>query len=183
MANMHVDEIKALASKAHCDESFRNVLFDAVLGSNRDEAVNAAWTLSHLPLTDIVHINTRRHDLVRIAMSTPDISLRRITLTLLERLDWNSESVDELPEYYVSLLDFCFEHLMMSEEPYGVRSLCMKISYKISRPYPELLRELYQSLLLIEPSDLGAGVRHTRNKILQNIDELIISDSITTVGR
>ena len=45
----------------------------------------------------------------------------------------------------------------------------MKLAYKISLPFPELLDELRQSLLLIEPSDLGAGVRCTRNKILKSL--------------
>ena len=74
-----------------------------------------------------------------------------------------------MPEYYVTLLDFCMEHMMMPDEPYGVRSLCMKLSYTLSLPYPELLEEVRQSLLLIEPSELGSGVRHTRNKILKSL--------------
>ena len=61
------------------------------------------------------------------------------------------------------------EHMMMPDEPYGVRSLCMKLAYTLSLPYPELLEEVRQSLLLIEPSELGSGVRHTRNKILKSL--------------
>jgi hypothetical protein len=42
----------------------------------------------------------------------------------------------------------------------------MKIAYQMCRHYQELKEELRQSLLLMEPSELGTGVRHTRNKIL-----------------
>lgn len=166
MATMHIGEIKAIAQRAHENETVREGLFGDMLGNDRDEAVHAAWALTHLPKEDNGHIATHRETLVRQAITTGDTPLRRITLTLLERIDWTAANPDDVPEYYVALLDFCMEHLMMPEEPYGVRSLCMKLAYTLSLPYPELQEELRQSLLLIEPSELGAGVRHTRNKIL-----------------
>ena len=61
------------------------------------------------------------------------------------------------------------EHMMMIDEPCGVRSLCMKLAYKLSLPYPELMGELRECLQMIEPTELGAGVRHTRNKILNTL--------------
>lgn len=169
MATLHIADIKAIAERAHENEAAREALFESLTGDDRDEAVHSAWALTHLPPKDNVYIAARQVDLVNIAISTPDVSLRRITLALLERIDWTMPDVDNVPRHYVDLLDFAMEHLMMPEEPYGVRSLCMKIAYKLSRPYPELLDELRQSLLMIEPSDLGAGVRNTRNKILKNL--------------
>lgn len=166
MATLHIDDIKTMAKRAHGDDAFRNGLFDAIQDGDRDEAVHAAWTLTHLPKDDNQHIAAHREALVRTAVSTADVSLRRISLTLLERIDWNIQDKDNPPECYMALLDFCFEHMMMAEETYGVRSLCMKLSNKLSLPYPELLGELRQCLMMIEPSELGAGVRHTRNKIL-----------------
>ncbi len=166
MATLHIDDIKTMAKRAHGDDAFRNGLFDAIQDGDRDEAVHAAWTLTHLPKDDNQYIAAHREALVRTAVSTADVSLRRISLTLLERLDWNIQDKDNPPECYMDLLDFCFEHMMMAEETYGVRSLCMKLSNKLSLPYPELLGELRQCLMMIEPSELGAGVRHTRNKIL-----------------
>lgn len=169
MATIHIDEIKAMAKAAHSNETVREGLFADIFADDRETAVQAAWALTHLPAMDNHYIAVHRKRLIDIATTTPDVSLRRITLTLLNRLEWNTENVDDLPEYYVALLDFCFEHFMMPEEPYGVRSVCMKLAYKLSLPYPELLGELRQSLLLIEPSDLGTGVRHTRNIILNEI--------------
>ena len=101
-------------------------------------------------------------------MTTENISLRRLTLALLERLDWRTAG-DDVPEHYMVLLDFCLLHMMLADEPYGVRALCMKLAYQISLPYAELLNELRQSLLLLQPSELGPGVRHTRNKILNSL--------------
>ncbi len=169
MATMHIDEIKTIAQKAHDNAAVRESLFDALQSDNRDEAVHAAWALTHLPKGDNKHISQHRIALVNLSTTTADTSLRRITLALLERLDWTVADAENVPDYYVNLLDFCFGHLMMADEPYGVRSLCMKLAYKLSLPYPDLLAELRQSLQMLEPSELGGGVRHTRNKILKSL--------------
>ena len=84
---MHIDEVKALAQQAHEDASVREELFSAMHGSDFREAPHAAWALTHLPMTDNVYIEAHREDLVRLALSTPHIPLRRISLTLLERLE------------------------------------------------------------------------------------------------
>lgn len=170
---MHIDEIKAMARRAHEDRKELDGLFEALFGGNRGVAVHSAWALTHLPKTDNDVITEHREPLVALATTTVDTSLRRITLALLERLDWAMPIEDDVPRYYVDLLDFSMEHLMMPAEPYGVRSLCMKLAYALSLPYPELLEELRRSLLTIEPSELGAGVAHTRNKILQMLQSTI----------
>lgn len=169
MSTLHIDDIKAIAQRAHDSATYRERLFVTMLGDDRNEAVHAAWALTHLPKTDNNHIAAHRETLTALATTTPDTSLRRITLTLLERLDWTVDDIEDVPRYYVDLLDFSMEHMMMPDEPYGVRSLCMKLAYRLSLPYPELLEEVRQSLLLIEPTELGTGVRHTRNKILKSL--------------
>ena len=84
-------------------------------------------------------------------------------MVLLQRLEWGIDDVR------TDLLDFCLEHMLLPDEPYGVKALCMKLAYQQCRHYPELNEELRQSLLLMEPSELGTGVKHTRKKILDQI--------------
>lgn len=169
MATMHIEEIKVIARRAHSDAAFREGLFSALQGDDHTEAVHAAWALTHLPKEDNNHIASHREELTHKAISTPDTSLRRITLSLLERIEWTVTDPDDVPQYYVELLDFCMEHLTRAEETYGVMALCMKLAYRLSLPYPELLEELRQSLLLTDAAELSAGVRHTRNKILRSL--------------
>ena len=158
---MHIDEVKALAQQAHEDASVREELFSAMHGSDFRKATHAAWVLTHLPKTDIAYIESHREDLVRLALDTPHIPLRRISLTLLERLEWGLEEVR------TDLLDFCLEHLLRSEEPYGVRAMCVKLAYYQCRYYPELCGELYRTLAMMEQTDMGSGLRHTRGKIMK----------------
>lgn len=158
---MHVDDIKALAQRAHGDATERERLFRAMLSGEGKEASNAAWALTHLPVADNKHIATHREELVQLAVSTPEVPLRRLSMALLERLEWGVDDVR------IDLLDFCLEHMMRPDEPYGVKALCMKLAYRQCRHYPELCGELKRCLLLMEPSELGAGVKHTRGKLLK----------------
>lgn len=158
---MHVEDIKALAQSAHKDAEVRERLFCAMLSGEGKEASNAAWALTHLPASDNEYIDAHREELVRLAVSTSEIPVRRLSLALLERLEWS------VTDMRTDLLDFCLEHMMLADEPYGIKALCMKLAYGQCRHYPELKAELKQCLLLMEPSELGAGVKHTRGKILK----------------
>lgn len=158
---MHIDNIKALAKSAHEDAEVRERLFRTMLSGEGKEASNAAWALTHLPKEDNIYINMYRAELVQLALITPEVPLRRLSMVLLERLEWGRDDVR------TDLLDFCLEHMMLADEPYGVKALCMKLTYQQCRHYPELCAELKQCLLLLEPSELGAGVKHTRGKILK----------------
>ena len=161
MMVMHIDDIKALAKSAHNDAEVRERLFRTMLSGEGKEASNAAWALTHLPKEDNIYINMYRAELVQLAITTPEVPLRRLSMVLLERLEWGRDDVR------TDLLDFCLEHMMLADEPYGVKALCMKLAYQQCRHYPELCAELKQCLLLMEPSEQGAGVKHTRGKILK----------------
>ena len=158
---MHLGEIKTMAMEAHRDAVRRDGLFACMFSSEGKDSYYAAWALTHLPAADNPAIAAQRDRLVQLATTTPDTSLRRLSLVLLERLEWTVDDVR------TDLLDFCLEHMMLPDEPYGVKALCIKLAYKQCRHYPELCAELKQSLLLMEPSELGTGVKHTQGKILK----------------
>ena len=159
MATIHIDEVKCLAQSAHRDAKVREDLFSEALADKGRQSSHAAWVLTHMPSDDNKYVDEHREELLQLALATEDTSLRRISLTLLERLEWSDADV--------RLLDFCLDRMMRRDEPYGVRSLCMKLAYAQCIHYPELMDELRQALLYIEPDEIGAGVRHTRTKILK----------------
>lgn len=160
---MRLDDIKALAQQAHRDDRKREELFATMFRNDGKESYYASWALTHLPAVDNILIAKHRHELVSLAISTPDTSLRRLSLVLLERLEWPPEEVR------ADLLDFCLAHMAMADEPYGVKALCIKLAYLMCRHYPELKSELRNCLLMMEPQEQGAGVRHTRNQILSHL--------------
>ncbi len=171
MATIHIDDVKAMARKAYDDPATMERYFAAVFDGGSPDAVHCAWALTHLPSDANSSIAAHRDSLVACATSTSNVSLRRLSLALLNRIEWpHNANPDNVPESYITLLDFCLLHMMMADEPYGVRALCIKLAFTLCSPYPELREELRQSLLLIEPSNLGAGVKNTRNKVLKALN-------------
>lgn len=169
MESLHIDDVKALAMSAHGNAGVRRSLFaDALEGEGRASA-NALWALTHLPSQDDVFIAEHRQGLTALALEAADATRRRLALTLLERLEWGVDQVD------TALLDFCLGHLMDPSEAVGVRALCAKLAYRQCRHYPELLGELRQSLLMLDPALLKPGLRHVRNKILEGSGERLFS--------
>lgn len=160
-SRLSITDIRSLASLAMADAAVCDAFFEALQSSDPRAAGNAAWALFHLPKEGDDRIAAWRDELVSLAISTPDIPVRRLTLSLLVRLDWPEEEVR------TDLLDFCLAHLLMPAEPAGVRSLCGKMAWNLCRHYPELTEELRRTLLYMEPDTLSPGPKHTRNAILK----------------
>lgn len=154
-------EVKAIAGRAHCDDALRERLFDDMINGEGRVARNAAWVLTHLHKNDNCYIDAHRDALVAKALSVDDDSLRRLTLALLERLEWRREDIR------TDLLDFCLSHLVDPNETYGVRALCIKLASVQCRYYDELRAELHQTLLLLDPATLNPGIKHTWGKALK----------------
>lgn len=160
---LHIADIKQIADGAHGDSEVRCRLFSAMQGADRRAAVNAAWALTHLPKSDNRYIEDQCEPLVALALATSDASLRRLSLALLERVEWGRDDVR------TDLLDFCLDRLVRADEPVGVRALCLKLAYSQCRHYPELCEELRQVLLLLEPTDLKPGLRQLWMKTLKRL--------------
>ncbi|MCR4659015.1 MAG: hypothetical protein K5650_01830 [Bacteroidales bacterium] len=157
-------EVKAMARRAHGDATVREVLVSTMLTAEGREARNAAWVLTHLPTADAQHIAAHREALVRLALTTPDTSLRRLSLALLERIPW------DLADVRTDLLDFSLRRLADPSETYGVRALCVKLAWLQCRHYRELQSELRQTLLLLDPATLKPGLKHTWGKVLKQLN-------------
>jgi hypothetical protein len=146
-------EVRALAKEVPCS------LLLPCLAEEEDIRVarNAAWVLTHKSPTEI---RTLPQDgLIDLSLATPDTSLRRLTLCLVERQGIAAEEVR------TDFLDFCLLHMRLPQEPPGVQALCMKLAYSMCSPYPELLHEFQETLNLMQPEQHKPGVKHLINKI------------------
>src|SRR5574344_58629 len=162
---------KQLSGPLHCEEvtAIVHSALQSVIGkqdlvqllSNGDErmATNAAWGLMHIKIDELGFLKEHRFYMMDIVMQSNNVSLRRLLLSLLERL-----SVDDCCEERVDFLDYCLHHMLMGEETVGVRALCIKLAHQMCHQYPELEEEFKQSLLLMAPQTLKPGLLHLRNK-------------------
>lgn len=154
--NLGSTEVRVLAKEVPC-ALLTPCLYDIALRVAR----NAAWVLTHKPTAEIRTLP--QDNLVDLAMSTPDTSLRRLTLCLVERQGVAEESMR------TDFLDYCLQHMHLAIEPPGVQALCMKLAYSMCRPYPELVHEFLETLNLMQPETMKPGLKHLIKKYTNQI--------------
>ena len=152
------EEVRRLAREVPAER-----LYESIFDRDNRVARNSAWALTHKPASELVPLPQDR--LVDFALSTPDTSLRRLTLALIERQGIKEEDMR------TDLLDFCLQHMMTLDEPPGVQALCLKLAYQMCGYYPELMREFEETLNLMQPEHYKAGMRHLIMKTKKQIQK------------
>lgn len=145
-------EVGALAKEVPC-----SLLLTCLDDADIRMARNAAWVLTHKPLSEIRMLPPDR--LIDLALTTSDTSLRRLVLCLVEKIPMSQEGMR------TDLLDFCLLHMRLPQEPPGVQALCMKLAHSMCSPYPDLVREFQETLSIMQPELYKPGVRHLINKM------------------
>ena len=123
-------------------------------------ARSALWGLTKANKAELSQLQVIINDLINQAMQTENSSVRRLTLNILERLDMSENDLR------TDFLDFCFEHMMDVEEYPGIQSVCMKLTFRMCKFYPELMDELKRTLEAMETDYYKPAVKCVRNRIL-----------------
>lgn len=125
-------------------------------------ARSALWGLTKAKDHELSQLQVLFNELIEQAMHTENSSVRRLILNIIERLPMNEEDMR------TDFLDFCFEHMVKGDEFPGVQTICMKLAYRLCKPYPELIDELKRTLEDMEIEYYKPAVKGIRNKILTN---------------
>ena len=147
-------------AKALARLDFKEELFQLLFDEDKRTSDNAAWVMTHLPKTADAWLTERQNTLIEEAMRTESTTKRRLIMNLLERTSFEPNNIR------TDFLDFCF-NIIFSEEPIGVKTLAIKLTYAQSVYYPELLEELNTALQMMEPEVLPAALKHLRGKMLK----------------
>ena len=123
-------------------------------------ARSALWGLTKASKEELSQLQVILNEFIDQAMQTDNPSVRRLSLNVIERLDINEENLR------TDFLDFCFERMMNIEEFSGIQSVCMKLAYRISNFYPELMDELKRILKTMDIEFYRPAVKCVRSKIL-----------------
>ena len=166
-----MSELKTLLSgrisgsdaRALAKGEFKEELFQLLFDEDKRTSDNAAWVMTHLPKTVDAWLTERQNTLIDEAMRTESTTKRRLIMNLLERTSFEQDSIR------TDFLDFCF-NIILSDEPIGVKTLAIKLTYAQSVYYPELLEEFKTALQMMEPEVLPAALKHIRNKMLREKD-------------
>ena len=147
-------------AKALSRGDFKEDLFQLLFSEYKRISDNAAWVMTHLPKTANAWLTERQNILIDEAMRTESTTKRRLIMNLLERTPFQQDSIR------TDFLDFCF-NTMLSDQPIGVKSLVIKLTYAQSKFYPELLEEFNTALQMMEPEVLPAALKQIRGKMLK----------------
>lgn len=161
-------ELKAILSsrisgydaKALAQANIKEELFQLLFDPDKRTSDNAAWVLTHLPKTADPWLTERQDLLIDEVIRTASTTKRRLIMNLLERTSFDSNHIR------TDFLDFCF-NTILSNEPVGVKSLAIKLSYAQSALYPELFEEINATLRMMEPEELPAALKQLRGKMLE----------------
>lgn len=144
-------------------------LFDCLNDADDRVVRNAAWALTHKPLSDIRMLP--QNDLIDLALSTPNDALRRLTLNLLEKQEMREEDLR------TDFLDFCLHHAVMIDEHPGIQMLCLKLAHRMCQFYPELQHEFAETLSMVQIECYNPGMRSQFKKIMKDIYPLPVTNS------
>ena len=123
-------------------------------------ARSALWGLTKATDEELSELQVLLNTLTDQAMQTENSSVRRLTLSIIERL-----TIEE-DDLRTDFLDFCFEHMVSIEEFPGIQTLCMKLAYRMCTFYPELSDELQRTLEAMEIAYYKPAVKCLRKRIL-----------------
>lgn len=164
---IHAADIADLCLMAQCTDGngMKAMLFKLAGDKDRRVASNALWVFSHFNASGRSWLLDRQQELIDMALAVPDVTSLRLVLTLLERQTFEAESIR------TDFLDCCLCRMVSDAEAVSIRSLSMKLAYKMCRHYPELLEELRLSIGLLDKTSAdSAGLKSCRRNVLRLID-------------
>ena len=123
-------------------------------------ARSALWGLTKASKEELSQLQVILNEFINQAVQTGNSSVRRLSLNIIERLEMSEDDLR------TDFLDFCFEHMIDVEEFPGIQSVCMKLTFRMCKFYPELMDELKRSLEAMEIDYYKPAVKGVRNKIL-----------------
>ena len=163
------DIIRSVMGEADAQAVYREVLkagdlpgFARQYAFDDDHRVarNALWTLTKGTDKEIAQLQPMMDELIDQALKTESSSVRRLSLNIIDRLEMREEDLRS------DLYDFCLDHAVEVEELPGIQAICMKIAYRISSFYPELMAELKRILEGMEIEYYKPAVKSIRSRIL-----------------
>lgn len=163
---IHKSDILEILYWAHqCPQNLQKI-HSLVFDDNDKVASNALWVLTWDKGHNPTHL---RKYLTELVLTTQSSTIRRHSLTLLERMQWSTNEIG------TDLIDFCFKHILMKNETAGIRAICVKLGYTLCLPFSELMNELKIVLDYLQEHTLPPAVVSARNSILRKINTHSVS--------
>lgn len=123
-------------------------------------ARNAMWGLTKATDDELSQLQPMLNELIDLAMNHGNPSVRRLTLNVIVRLHMGEDNLRS------DFLDWCLDRMVNLEEFPGTQSLCMKLTHRMCKFYPELMDELLRIVRDMEIEYYKPAVKSVRTRIL-----------------
>ncbi len=153
-------EAQALYQEVKATEAFVGFSQRYMHDEDYQIARNALWSLTKATDEELSQLQPILHELIDLALSATNPSVRRLSLNVVVRLQMQEEDLR------TDFLDFCLDHMTDPDEYPGIQSLCMKLAYRMSTFYPELMEELMRIVKGMETAYYKPAVISVRNRIM-----------------
>ena len=143
--------VEATANNGEAITMLCRLVLDETTEARR--AMYAAWVLTHLSPAD------KQEFVLPFCDAFTDKILSGTLLSLL--YDFAPETTMQRAD----LLDFCLHGITDGAQHDSCRSLMIKLAARMARPFPELLAELHETLLLLPPG-LPPSIECAKRKVM-----------------
>ena len=161
--HIHARDVAEIKTYALTDDESMGTLYTLAFDNDARVAGNALWCMTWYNRRQSQWLIPKREELMELAMASPHVTVRRLSLNLLERMPWEEEDIR------TEFLDFCLERILSAAEPPGVRSLCIKLAYAQCRHYQELAAELRIILSEISQQPMCPAISSIRKNTLKKL--------------
>lgn len=161
---IHSRDISLINHKCLTDIFLMDGLYRLAYDADSRVAGNALWCMTWYDREQSEWLVPKRKELIKLAITTVNATVRRLTLCLLEKMSWAQEDIQ------TDFLDFCLDKISSATETPGVRTLCIKLCYLQCRHYPELLKELEIVLNEVGQYPMNPAISSIRKSILRKIN-------------
>lgn len=157
---MSKDEILAFARSM--SPSDYDIMFPFIAEEEKELSANVAYIFLNTNNGCEMWLSGKASSIMKIVQTTPYEKTERLLLSILLKLKFDTINID------VKFLDYCLYNIL-AKRPCAITVLYIKLAFKLSTAYPELLYELKMILENMDYSNLAPSVACARKNILKKI--------------
>ena len=159
------DELHELCALTQGEQNnhLKEELYQLTLDNDRRVAINALWTFTHFALADNEWLYAKHDQLIDRCLKEKDATKLRLMLNLLLRQPYTEEDIR------TDFIDYCLMRLTDPKSPCAIRAQCIKLAYEQMKYWPELLKELRQTLEMISREPLSPGLRSAWRQVMKKL--------------
>ncbi|MEZ7939279.1 MAG: hypothetical protein QMB93_06145 [Schleiferiaceae bacterium] len=157
---------QGLIARARKDLDLLNAVIEKAFTGNDKERKRGCWILHHVSdaVPDVFKIHSRRM-VAQLKIAETNAEERFVLRYFSKYYLPKDEEIEGF------LLDYCFEKMMTPSKIQAPRIYSMSIAYRMVKRYPELAKELEQSILVIM-EDCNAGLKSRGRRVQADLRAL-----------